>query len=133
MQWQTVSLVFTQADGSHTRKYGGTGLGLAITKQLAGLLGGDIMLSSEPDKGSTFLLIVPVGRNIQLQPLSETQGNVDQSEDSVKEDFQSQFSGRVFVAEDGISNQTLIRLLLEELGLEVTIAEDGCKVIEKVS
>ncbi|MCP4992570.1 MAG: hypothetical protein GY934_02110, partial [Gammaproteobacteria bacterium] len=51
--------VFTQADGSTTRKHGGTGLGLAVTKQLAGLLGGDVTVTSIVGKGSTFSLMIP--------------------------------------------------------------------------
>ena len=50
---------FTQADESTTRAYGGTGLGLAITKSFCRLLGGDVTLTSEAGKGTTFLVRLP--------------------------------------------------------------------------
>ena len=60
---------FQQADGSNSRRHNGTGLGLAITKKLAHLLGGQLTLSSEVDKGSVFSLSVPANVDVKSQPL----------------------------------------------------------------
>ncbi|MFA6186965.1 MAG: response regulator [Phycisphaerae bacterium] len=124
---------FIQADGSTTRKYGGTGLGLTITRQLAGLLGGDISVESELGKGSTFRLLLPAvmpeGQTIENADsfVSDTTENNSPKDQKIS---QVEFSGRALVADDCPANQTLIKLIIEKLGFVVTVAADGIEAVD---
>jgi signal transduction histidine kinase/ActR/RegA family two-component response regulator len=126
---------FLQADGATTRKYGGTGLGLAIAKRITELLKGTLNLKSEVGKGTTFKMLIPTGLDTQSKPLISdadyysSEQEID-NEEPVRLDEQV-FSGNVLVAEDTKTNQLLIRLLLEKMGLDVTIVEDGNEALEK--
>lgn len=57
---------FSQSDSALTRKFGGSGLGLAISKQLVNLMGGQIGVSSKPDKGSTFWFAVNLAPSVRV-------------------------------------------------------------------
>ncbi|MCA9017500.1 MAG: response regulator, partial [Planctomycetaceae bacterium] len=124
---------FTQADSSTTRKYGGTGLGLTICKRLAEMLGGDISVTSEINKGSRFSAAVRTGNMQGVELLQELQQNSTQElqeqrlgEAEYPAFDESTLQGKqLLLAEDGPDNQKLIAFILKKAGAEVTIAENG--------
>ena len=122
---------FTQADASHTRKYGGTGLGLTITRTLVELLDGKLSLSSTVGKGSVFSLAIPVGVEGDSSSSCKAKESTMEPCDNSADCDSSQLSGRVLVAEDVLTSHQLAKILLERMGLQVEVAVDGAQAVEK--
>ncbi|MFO0870867.1 MAG: ATP-binding protein [Pirellulales bacterium] len=127
---------FVQADSTVTRRYGGTGLGLSISRKLARMMGGDLVVSSEPGKGSSFRLTIATGdlTAVRMRP-SAAAGDVwTVSAQRGAEDTPPQLGGlRVLVVDDGLANRRLISLVLARAGARLEQAENGLQACELVS
>ena len=124
---------FMQVDASSTRRYGGSGLGLAVSRRLAKALGGEIEVSSELGKGSTFALTIDAGPLKGVPTLASPQAAPTVEEPSPEKHLPL-LHGRVLFAEDVPGIQVLITFLLKTMNLEVDMAENGrlaCEMAEK--
>ncbi|EIO9263890.1 response regulator [Vibrio alginolyticus] len=122
---------FQQADGSTTRKYGGTGLGLAIAAQLVNLMGGEIQLTSELGLGSCFEFSIPVAV-VNAQSTYTDQLNVLDFRKAEDNEISPQDNDKpwVLVVEDTIVNQKVVRIMLEKLGVRVSVANHGEEALQ---
>jgi two-component system, sensor histidine kinase and response regulator len=109
---------FTQEDGSTTRRFGGTGLGLSITKNLVHLMGGDISLVSEVNKGSVFSVRLDLGvddstqeKIIPAKPLALT-------------------AKKILLVDDNHTNLTILTKIFERLGAHTIFKKSGKEAIE---
>lgn len=108
---------FRQVEISDTRNYSGTGLGLSISRGLVNLLGGEIWIESEPDKGTTVFFNIPEiitdsAADVIENPLTESEKN------------------KILIAEDDEINYLYLEEVLQELMLKSVHASNGSEAIE---
>ncbi|MCL2523900.1 MAG: response regulator [Betaproteobacteria bacterium] len=118
---------FQQADNSTTRQYGGTGLGLAITRRIANLMGGDTGASSTPGQGSLFWFTARLDKGSGQEHPAVMVGSAEQQ-------LLAAYGGRrVLLVEDEPINREIALSILEDVGLDTDIAEDGEAAVQLAS
>ncbi len=138
-EMEKIFLPFEQAGKSEMRAQG-AGLGLAISQNLVQKMGGEIKVVSEVNLGSTFsfeldligdqpqALISPATDAIALLP-AKAETAIEEDAIAVQEKVTSAKSLSILIAEDVDYNQMLLKLVLERLGHEVDIANNGLEAI----
>jgi signal transduction histidine kinase/DNA-binding NarL/FixJ family response regulator len=127
---QKLFTAFEQGDPGISRQFGGTGLGLYICKQLADLMGCQLVLHSVPQQGSQFSLLIPLPIHAELllkapKPQSNTQLQIKQQI--------PQWTGSVLIVDDVPDLRLLFSTLLSATGLEIQTAVNGLDALQKVA
>ncbi len=119
---------FSQVNSSTARKYGGTGLGLAICKQLSELIGGKIWVESKENQGSTFYFTI-TARVIKTESIQEWQPKVEESEIVIDPAIAKKNPLKILLVEDYATNQKMIALMLQRIGYQADIANNGLEAL----
>ncbi len=115
--------VFTQADGATTRKFGGSGLGLAISRQLARMMGGDITVTSQVGKGSTFSFTFRAQEAAAVAPSTAPSRATEPARKSLR-------GMRVLLTDDNAINRQVIKLFLAPQGCDIVEATHGKEALD---
>ena len=117
---------FTQADSTTTRKYGGTGLGLTISSYLVGLMDGQIWFESESAKGTTFYFTARLKKAETVITVNENSNPAPPRISRAGEIIPL----NILLVEDYPVNQTLMLLVLKEIGYIADVAANGREALE---
>jgi len=123
-QVQNLFQKFVQAEASTSRRFGGTGLGLAICGELVKLMDGEMTIDSEPGRGSTFTVVLPVERVADLHKAAVAAP----VRDTPPRD--APMGLRVMAAEDNAVNQLVLKTLLAQVGVETVLVDNGQAAVE---
>lgn len=121
---QSIFHRFRQAETSISRRFGGTGLGLAISKHLINLMNGEIIVNSEPDRGSTFIIKLPIRSSFHTE--RKKSGKQDKSDSN---DIFSH-SMNILLVEDNEDNIKLASIVLKNRSHRIYIARNGNEALE---
>lgn len=122
--------VFTQADGTITRRYGGVGLGLNICSKLVAMMGGRIWVNSQAGKGSTFHFTSVFAAGPSLEK-GESAGDIKPA-DFPASSPRPRKTLSILVVEDDEMNQWLIHEILRNQGYTVVNAPDGATALQEI-
>jgi len=125
---------FVQADGSISRRFGGTGLGLAISRELARGMAGDIEVTSEPGRGSSFQFSFRADAAAIPRAAADGDANVPDLAMVPKARTESALAGaRVLVVDDNKVNRQVIKLFLAPWRAEISEAVNGVDALENLA